>query len=84
MASLVAGAYLVNNSRGAICDTDAVVRALHSGQLSGALLQAQMARMHAFQSDTVWHAIIIGFWVEGVLTKVQDICQPTVQVPEDK
>lgn len=29
------GAYLVNTARGKICDTDAVVRALESGQLAG-------------------------------------------------
>ena len=29
------GAYLVNNARGAICDTDAIVEALKSGQLGG-------------------------------------------------
>jgi formate dehydrogenase len=29
------GAYLVNTARGRICDRDAVVRALHSGQLAG-------------------------------------------------
>ncbi len=33
---LGAGAYIVNNARGAICDTDAIVRALGSGQLGGA------------------------------------------------
>ena len=29
------GAYLVNTARGKICDRDAVVRALESGQLAG-------------------------------------------------
>ena len=29
------GAYLVNTARGKICDRDAIVRALESGQLAG-------------------------------------------------
>ncbi len=34
-ANSVEGAYLVNTARGKICDRDAVVRALKSGQLAG-------------------------------------------------
>ena len=33
-----AGAYIVNNARGAICDHGAIVRACESGQIGGALL----------------------------------------------
>ncbi len=35
LAGCAAGAYLVNNARGAICDAGAVARALESGQLGG-------------------------------------------------
>jgi formate dehydrogenase len=35
MAKMKRGAYLVNTARGKICDRDAVVRALESGQLAG-------------------------------------------------
>jgi formate dehydrogenase len=35
IASMKRGAYLVNTARGLICDRDAVVRALESGQLAG-------------------------------------------------
>jgi formate dehydrogenase len=35
IASMKRGAYLVNTARGKICDRDAVVRALESGQLAG-------------------------------------------------
>ena len=35
IAKMKRGAYLVNTARGKICDTDAIVRALESGQLAG-------------------------------------------------
>jgi formate dehydrogenase len=35
IAQMKRGAYLVNTARGKICDRDAVVRALESGQLAG-------------------------------------------------
>lgn len=35
IASMKRGAYLINTARGKICDRDAVVRALESGQLAG-------------------------------------------------
>ena len=35
IATMKRGAYLVNTARGKICDRDAVVRALKSGQLAG-------------------------------------------------
>ena len=35
IATMRRGAYLINTARGKICDRDAVVRALHSGQLAG-------------------------------------------------
>ena len=35
IAKMKRGAYLVNTARGKICDRDAVVRALESGQLAG-------------------------------------------------
>ena len=35
MAQMKRGAYLVNTARGKICDRDAIVRALSSGQLAG-------------------------------------------------
>jgi formate dehydrogenase len=35
IATMKRGAYLVNTARGKICDRDAVVRALESGQLAG-------------------------------------------------
>src|SRR5262249_60776311 len=34
-ATMKRGAYIVNTARGKICDRDAVVRALESGQLAG-------------------------------------------------
>lgn len=35
ISTMKRGAYLINTARGLICDRDAVVRALHSGQLAG-------------------------------------------------
>ena len=35
LATMRRGSYIVNTARGAICDTDAIVRALESGQLAG-------------------------------------------------
>ncbi len=35
IAKMKRGAYIVNTARGKICDTDAIVRALESGQLAG-------------------------------------------------
>lgn len=35
IAKMKRGAYIVNTARGKICDRDAIVRALHSGQLAG-------------------------------------------------
>ena len=35
MAKMKRGGYLVNTARGKICDRDAIVRALESGQLAG-------------------------------------------------
>lgn len=35
IAKMKRGAYIINTARGKICDRDAIVRALHSGQLSG-------------------------------------------------
>jgi formate dehydrogenase len=35
LATMKRGAYLINTARGRICDRDAVVRALESGQLAG-------------------------------------------------
>ena len=35
LAKMKCGAYLVNTARGKICDRDAIVRALESGQLGG-------------------------------------------------
>ena len=34
------GSYLVNNARGSICDTDAIVEALESGHLAGCASEA--------------------------------------------
>jgi formate dehydrogenase len=35
LATMRRGSYIVNTARGKICDADAIVRALHSGQLAG-------------------------------------------------
>ena len=35
IAQMKRGAYLINTARGKICDRDAIVRALESGQLAG-------------------------------------------------
>ena len=46
------GAYLVNNARGAICDTDTVVEALESGQLAGCAVASSYDYMMWWSVDT--------------------------------
>lgn len=50
-----AGAYIVNNARGAICDHGAIVRACESGQIGGALLVSPVSLPG--MSLQAWHLL---------------------------
>ena len=53
------GAHLVNTARGGICDTDAIVEALESGQLGGKPSIAffdTSAGQHSAATDSAWRS----------------------------
>ena len=70
------GAILINTSRGAVVDTDALIVALGSGHLSGAgldVLEDERDRYHDFSGLNVVVTPHLGWYTDGAVYRILDI-----------
>lgn len=73
MAQMTKGAILVNTSRGAVVDTDALIAALRSGHLGGAgldVLEDERDRYHDFSGLNVVVTPHLGWYTDGAVQRI--------------
>lgn len=76
LAQMKPGAILVNTSRGAVVDTDALIAALRSGYLGGAgldVLEDERDRYHDFSGLNVVVTPHLGWYTDGAVDRILKI-----------
>lgn len=76
LAQMRQGAILVNTSRGAVVDTDALIAALRSGHLGGAgldVLEDERERYHDFSGLNVVVTPHLGWYTDGAVSRILNI-----------